>query len=60
MVQFSGLAKSTVHHHLVVLRSAGLVRVHAYQGGGLTDTYSLRPHALDDLDRRLRAFLTGA
>jgi DNA-binding transcriptional ArsR family regulator len=60
VVQFSGLAKSTVHHHLVVLRAAGLVRVYAYQGGGLTDTYSLRSHALDELDRRLRAFLTGA
>ncbi len=59
VVQFSGLAKSTVHHHLVVLRAAGLVRVYAYQGGGTADAYDLRPHALDELDRRLRAFLTA-
>lgn len=59
VVQFSGLAKSTVHHHMVVLRAAGLVRVHSYQRGDMTDTYSLRPHALDELDRRLRAFFMG-
>src|SRR5918911_4410280 len=28
VVQFMGLAKSTIHHHMVVLRAAGLVRVH--------------------------------
>lgn len=57
IVRFSGLAKSTVHHHMVVLRAAGLVRVHASQGGGIADSYSMRPHALDELDRQLRAFL---
>ena len=54
VVQFMGLAKSTVHHHMVVLRAAGLVRV--YDCGDMT-TYSLRPGAIDELGDRLHAFL---
>jgi DNA-binding transcriptional ArsR family regulator len=54
VVQFMGLAKSTVHHHMVVLRAAGLVRVH--DCGDMT-TYSLRPSAVDELGDRLHAFL---
>jgi DNA-binding transcriptional ArsR family regulator len=54
VVRFMGLAKSTVHHHMVVLRAAGLVRV--YDRGDMT-TYSLRPGAVDELGDRLHAFL---
>lgn len=53
VVQFMGLAKSTVHHHMVVLRAAGLVRVH--DRGDVT-TYSLRPGAVDELGDRLHTF----
>lgn len=55
VVHDSGLAKSTVHHHLVALRAAGLVRVHDAGNGPVT--YSLRPRALDELGERLGSYL---
>ncbi|MBI3971446.1 MAG: helix-turn-helix transcriptional regulator [Chloroflexi bacterium] len=59
IVQWSGLAQSTVHHHLVVLRAAGLVRVRfSYD----VPRYGLRPTAVQEVSHRLSAFLdpTGA
>src|ERR687886_500219 len=56
VVQFMGLAKSTVHHHMVVLRAAGLVRVHDTGEKGTT-AYSLRPRAVDQLRDMLHAYL---
>lgn len=57
VVRQTGLAKSTVHQHMGVLRAAGLVRVH--DGGDRSGTYSLRPKAVgllaDQLDTFLRA-----
>lgn len=50
-----GLAKSTVHHHLVTLRAAGLIRVHDLRADGAK--YSLRPAALDLIGARLGAYL---
>jgi len=55
VVRESGLAKSTVHHHLVALRAAGLVRVRHDAANAVG--YSLRDGALDDLDARLTSFL---
>ena len=52
-----GLAQSTVHHHLVALRAAGLTRTH-YGAGA--NRYSLRPGALDAVGAELRAFLNVA
>jgi DNA-binding transcriptional ArsR family regulator len=57
VVQFSGLAKSTVHYHMVILRAAGLVRLHSYGGDG--ERYSLRPGAVEALSGRLVSFLKG-
>ena len=57
IVRFSGLAKSTVHHHMVILRAAGLVRVLVRQCGDSAETYALRPHAIDTVGEQLRAFL---
>ena len=45
VARFIGLSQPTVHHHLVQLRAAGLVRVHFAVSG--PSRYSLRPHALD-------------
>jgi DNA-binding transcriptional ArsR family regulator len=56
VVQFMGLAKSTVHHHMVVLRAAGLVRVHD-SGEKATTSYSLRPGVVDQLRDMLCAYL---
>lgn len=55
IVGLVGLSKSTVHHHLVVLRAAGLTRVHDRDDGSIV--YSLRVHSIDDLGTRLKAFL---
>lgn len=57
LVQFAGLAKSTVHYHLVVLRAAGLVQVHF--AGAEADAYSLRSGAVAQLGDRLAAYLEG-
>jgi DNA-binding transcriptional ArsR family regulator len=56
VVTFIKLSKSTVNHHLVVLRAAGLVRVH--DSGERSTTYSLRPDALDLLHDDLRSYLS--
>ena len=55
VVRQTGLAKSTVHQHLGVLRAAGLVRVH--DGGMQSGTYSLRPYVIERLRDQLDAFL---
>ena len=58
VARFAGLTQPTVHHHLAMLRSAGLVRVH------ITDVspnrYSLRPRALELLGDQLGAYLAPA
>jgi DNA-binding transcriptional ArsR family regulator len=48
------LAKSTAHHHLRILRSAGLVRVTV----GAKKDYSLRRHRVPEAARLLDAYLT--
>lgn len=55
LVKLTGLAKSTVHHHMVILRHSGLVRVHFRPEGA--DRYSLRPEGIDRISPRLHAFL---
>jgi DNA-binding transcriptional ArsR family regulator len=55
IVEEMDLAKSTVHHHLVILRAAGLVRLHDYGKGA--ETYALRPSALGDLATQLESYL---
>lgn len=51
-----GLAKSTVHHHVGLLRGAGLVRVHLDQSDG-TKSYTLRPTVLPEALRSLDTYL---
>ncbi|MDR6225858.1 ArsR/SmtB family transcription factor [Desmospora profundinema] len=56
IVHYVGLAKSTVNHHLVHLRAAGLVQLdyHPDKGTGL---YRLREKALDQVGSELKAYL---
>ena len=49
------LAQSTMHHHLILLRTAGLVRV--FIGDGHTNRYTLRPNAVDTVASHLRQYL---
>lgn len=58
IVEEMDLAKSTIHHHLVILRAAGLVRLQDYGKGA--ETYALRPSALGDLATQLETYLKGA
>lgn len=53
--RFVGLSQPTVHHHLVQLRAAGLVRLHFVPS--MPSRYSLRPHALDQLNQLLGDYL---
>jgi DNA-binding transcriptional ArsR family regulator len=55
LTEHLGLAKSTVHHHLRVLRTAGLVRVTV----GEEKEYSLRRDAVPEAGRMLEAYLSG-
>jgi DNA-binding transcriptional ArsR family regulator len=57
LARFTGLTQPTVHHHLVQLRAAGLVRAHV-QGAG-SRRYSLRPRALDQLRNQLTDYLNA-
>ena len=51
LTEMLGLSKSTVHHHISILRAAGLVRVKmptsSHKGEKHSTYYSLRPQALD-------------
>jgi DNA-binding transcriptional ArsR family regulator len=55
VARFIGLSQPTVHHHLVQLRAAGLVRVHFVVA--TPGRYSLRPHALEQLSDQLGRYL---
>lgn len=58
IVQEIGLAKSTVHHHMVTLRAAGLVRLQDTGAG--PESYTLRSSALPELNRLLSAYFTAS
>jgi len=53
VAEVAGVAKSTAHHHLVILRSAGLVRT----GIDKESRYSLRSEAIPEVAGWLEAFL---
>jgi DNA-binding transcriptional ArsR family regulator len=53
--RFVGLSQPTVHHHLAQLRAAGLLRL--YFVPSMPSRYSLRPHALDQLNQQLAEYL---
>ena len=57
VVAHVGLTKGTVYHHMIALRTAGLVRVH--DGHGYNKSYSLRPGALAGVGARLESFVFG-
>lgn len=57
LADFLGLAKSTMHHHLTILRSAGLVRVRMNGAGDMQ--YSLRRDLIPDATALLQAYLTA-
>jgi DNA-binding transcriptional ArsR family regulator len=59
LTEMLGLTKSTVHHHLGLLRSAGLVRVKLDPMAG-TKHYAFRPSVLPEAQRSLESYLRVA
>lgn len=57
LTELLGLAKSTVFHHMGILRAAGLVRVVFGQGEDGMNTYHLRHEAFGDADVQLQKYL---
>jgi DNA-binding transcriptional ArsR family regulator len=57
LTQMLGLAKSTVFHHMGILRAAGLVRVVFGQNDDGVNTYHLRSEAFADADTQLQKYL---
>ncbi|GAA0353069.1 ArsR/SmtB family transcription factor [Bacillus horti] len=56
IVQHLGLAKSTVHHHVVMLRAAGLVRYHISDTKGTR--YSLRETRIREISDVIHEYVT--
>ncbi len=59
ITEMLGLSKSTVHHHMSILRAAGLVTVHMSQTdkGAKCTTYDLREHSLADATAFLDSYI---
>jgi DNA-binding transcriptional ArsR family regulator len=51
------LAKSTVHHHVMALRRAGLIRSHFRDNAAAATHYSLRDSFVENLYEELKKFL---
>ncbi|MEA1903498.1 MAG: metalloregulator ArsR/SmtB family transcription factor [Actinomycetota bacterium] len=59
LTEMLGLSKSTVHHHISILRSAGLIRIHVpSEKGQKQRIYSLRDNALGDATGFLDSYLS--
>lgn len=56
LAEMLGLTKSTVHHHVGLLRAAGLVRVSLDPEKG-SKTYTLRPSVLPEANQTLNDYL---
>jgi DNA-binding IclR family transcriptional regulator len=55
MADDMGLAKTTLHHHIITLRSAGLVRMN------LADKHwSLRPYMVNNVGEFLNTYLSDS
>lgn len=59
ITEMLGLSKSTVHHHISILRAAGLVRVHlSHNDAGIKcSTYTLREQSLADASSFLDTYI---
>ena len=56
IAQLLDLSKPTIKHHMILLRSAGLVTI---TDAGAVMYYSLRPSRLDDASAEIKRFLLG-
>jgi DNA-binding transcriptional ArsR family regulator len=53
------ISKSTVHHHITILRAAGLIRIQIRNndGGKESKCYGLRPQAFEDASSSLESYM---
>lgn len=58
IVQFIGLAKSTVHHHMVILRASGLVQI--ILSPDTSERFRLREKGLEEIYRSYHDYLFRA
>jgi DNA-binding transcriptional ArsR family regulator len=60
LTEMLGLSKSTVHHHMSILRAAGLIRIHvSTDKSSKKRIYSLRDQALEDASGFLDSYLNS-
>lgn len=57
VVAFSGLSKGTVHHHMMALRSAGLIRTHLIGEQYQQERFSIRLDGLDECTEALKSYM---
>lgn len=57
LTEMLGLTKSTVHHHITLLRGAGLIRVHLSEEKSREKSFSLREQSLTDATGYLDSYL---
>ncbi|HUG33009.1 MAG TPA: ArsR family transcriptional regulator [Acidimicrobiia bacterium] len=57
LTEMLGLTKSTVHHHITLLRGAGLIRVHLSEKKSREKSFSLREQTLTDATGYLDSYL---
>jgi DNA-binding transcriptional ArsR family regulator len=59
VVAHSGLSKGTVHHHLMALRAAGLIRTHLVGGQYNQERFSIRLDGVDECTSALRGYMNS-
>ncbi|MCI3927656.1 winged helix-turn-helix domain-containing protein [Paenibacillus sp. TRM 82003] len=59
VVAYTGLSKGTVHHHMMALRAAGLIRTHLMGDYGSQERFSIRLDGVDESTEALRQYMKG-
>lgn len=59
VVAYTGLSKGTVHHHMMALRAAGLIRTHLMGDYGSQERFSIRLDGVDESNEALRQYMMG-
>ncbi|WP_199615351.1 ArsR/SmtB family transcription factor [Paenibacillus alkalitolerans] len=57
VVSHTGLSKGTVHHHMMALRAAGLIRTHINNGQLHQERFSIRPDGVSECTGYLREYI---
>lgn len=57
VVTHTGLSKGTVHHHMMALRAAGLIRTHINNEQPNQERFSIRPDGVSECTQFLREYI---